>query len=818
MTTQNQPQKKVKILQLLRTIQAEQLSKLQQKFQLEQDLLEDVRTYTKQRSAIEREYSQALQKLNSQFLQKKELEESAGGESGSRTPQGVWKSLLDEAEKKAKQRLAISEELQGQMGESMKTLKSNRSQVYKKCEELTKKIHEEVFETVRELSKAKKGYEEMEKLSQAAREQAADAEDKLKKKNVKFFQSKTSLEKNLNKSSSRRDVCERRSAMARNDYIMSLAAANAHMTRYYCKEMQDIMSTLDGDFFDQMRGYFATLGELEVDACKNARAGFESVVSQANTINRDVSLQAFLFRNKVFSEVVQYDFEPYRHDNVRKVTTEHNAGLALNKEARKLAMKLAKDQMNIKAKMKLLQGTEDSPTASGDATQDSEQSAEALKESIRLTETNKLKTEACLEVLREAGVNVDEWLKSANSLSPNDIEADSISQNSFNDDFADDDWDDLDDTFTADYSSDEDSRSVSSNCSIPVSCIALYNFEATDSDELTITEGEELEILERDAEGWCKGRNKGGQVGFFPESYVEVGSTSTVSTPTSSYTDGPPLGSPVSVASVGQATSGSTKYLCYVKALYDYEAMGDDEISFKEGDIVGVISKDENDIDDGFWYGEFQGQRGVFPSLVVEDMPGEFPSTDTNMNITEPLPSSSRTSSSNTRAGDYITIPIDYRANGSASSSSNAIQPVRKAPPPPAGSSPQIPRSTTMASGGAGRALLPPVERQRARTENTATIRRPDSASFARSLSQNTSLQAKMYENINQLAPTASKPPDYVNFSDLSSRVNGASSHSASASSSAPRPAARSRRPAPPPKPPPPTASSRTTFRSLSYV
>lgn len=259
--------------------------------------------------------------------------------------------------------------------------------------------------------------------------------------------------------------------------------------------------------------------------------------------------------------------------------------------------------------------------------------------------------------------------------------------------------------------------------------------------------------------------------------------------------------------------------MCYVKALYDYEAMGDDEISFKEGDIVGVISKDDNDIDDGFWFGEFQGQRGVFPSLVVEDMPGEFTSTDTNMNITDPLPSSSRTSSSNTRAGDYITIPLGYRANGSASSSSNAIQPVRRAPPPPAGSSPQIPRSTTMASGGASRALLPPVERQRARTENTATMRKPDSASFARSLSQNTSLQAKMYENINQLAPTASKPPDYVNVTDLpSSRVNGVPSLSASASSGMPRPAARSGRPAPPPKPPPPTASSRSTFRSLSYV
>lgn len=40
---------------------------------------------------------------------------------------------------------------------------------------------------------------------------------------------------------------------------------------------------------------------------------------------------------------------------VRTLTTEHNAGLALNKEARKLAMRLAKDQMSLKAKTKQLQ-------------------------------------------------------------------------------------------------------------------------------------------------------------------------------------------------------------------------------------------------------------------------------------------------------------------------------------------------------------------------------------------------------------------------------------------------------------------------------
>lgn len=253
--------------------------------------------------------------------------------------------------------------------------------------------------------------------------------------------------------------------------------------------------------------------------------------------------------------------------------------------------------------------------------------------------------------------------------------------------------------------------------------------------------------------------------------------------------------------------------VCYVRALYDYEAMGDDEISFKEGDIVGVIQKDDNNVDDGFWYGEFQGRQGVFPSLVVEDLPKSFQITDTNMNVTDSLPS---TSSSNTRAGDYITLPLDYKASASAPAESNMLQPVRKAPPPPA-DSPKIPRSTTMASGGA-RALLPPTDRQRAKTENSTTMKKPDSGAFARSMSQNPSLQLKMYENINQLVPS-SKPPDYVNVSDLpSSSANGPST-SGSASLSAPKPVARSRRPAPPPKPPPPTAASKSSYyRSKSYV
>ena len=58
----------------------------------------------------------------------------------------------------------------------------------------------------------------------------------------------------------------------------------------------------------------------------------------------------------------------------------------------------------------------------------------------------------------------------------------------------------------------------------------------------------------------------------------------------------------------------------WARALYDYEAQADEELSFSEGALIHVLRKDDNGVDDGFWEGECQGHRGVFPSLVVEEI------------------------------------------------------------------------------------------------------------------------------------------------------------------------------------------------------
>uniref|UniRef100_A0A8C3RY15 FCH domain-containing protein n=1 Tax=Chelydra serpentina TaxID=8475 RepID=A0A8C3RY15_CHESE len=64
------PPRKVKLTQEVKVRFIEQLSSLQSKQQRETELLEDIRSYSKQRSAIEREYGQALHRLAGQFLKR----------------------------------------------------------------------------------------------------------------------------------------------------------------------------------------------------------------------------------------------------------------------------------------------------------------------------------------------------------------------------------------------------------------------------------------------------------------------------------------------------------------------------------------------------------------------------------------------------------------------------------------------------------------------------------------------------------------------------------------------------------------------------
>ena len=54
-----------------------------------------------------------------------------------------------------------------------------------------------------------------------------------------------------------------------------------------------------------------------------------------------------------------------------------------------------------------------------------------------------------------------------------------------------------------------------------------------------------------------------------------------------------------------------------VISIYDYEASRDDELSFKEGEIIYVLKKNS----DGWYEGVMNGMTGLFPGNYVETAP-----------------------------------------------------------------------------------------------------------------------------------------------------------------------------------------------------
>lgn len=67
-----------------------------------------------------------------------------------------------------------------------------------------------------------------------------------------------------------------------------------------------------------------------------------------------------------------------------------------------------------------------------------------------------------------------------------------------------------------------------------------------------------------------------------------------------------------------------------LKALFEYNAQDEEELSFPEGAMIKLLRTDDNGVDDGWWEGQFEGKVGVFPSVVVEIISNESPQVSIN--------------------------------------------------------------------------------------------------------------------------------------------------------------------------------------------
>uniref|UniRef100_A0A8C5HCZ0 F-BAR and double SH3 domains protein 2 n=1 Tax=Gouania willdenowi TaxID=441366 RepID=A0A8C5HCZ0_GOUWI len=601
------PPRKVKVTQELKNTHLEQMTRLHFKHQTECDLLEDMRSYSLKKGQLERDYAQALQKLASQYLKRDWPGINPDDQrTDYRNVYAVWRSYLEGTVQVSQSRLNVCDNYKSQVSEPAKSVRLYKEQQLKKTIDQLSGIQAELQESVKELAKAKKKYYDCEQVAHAVREKA-DIEAKSK---LGLFQSRISLQKASVKLKAKRSDCNSKATQARNDYLLTLAAANAHHDRYYHTDLLHCIQALDGRIYEHVKDYLVGLCRTELEASQATHNTFQFLLDKSTRLIQEFNQQLFMQENPVFHKTQDFQFQPSECDMSRQLesesgTTEEHS---LNKEARKWATRVAREHKNIIHCKRSLDECETHglpPTEQGRL--DLELKIEDTKENMRKAETIKLKAEARLDLLRQVGVAVDTWLKSAMNQGTVDLEREEGEECEENMEVFDD-------------SSSSPSGTLRN---YPLTCKVLYSYKASQPDELTIDEQEMLEVIEDgDMEDWVKARNKTGQVGYVPEKYLQFPASNSLlsmlqslatldaRSHTSSNSTEPELHS--------TGINGDTNAV-FVRALYDYEGQADEELSFSEGAVIRLLSRDTQ-TDDGFWEGELNGRVGVFPAVLVEEL------------------------------------------------------------------------------------------------------------------------------------------------------------------------------------------------------
>ncbi|XP_041845286.1 F-BAR and double SH3 domains protein 1-like [Melanotaenia boesemani] len=682
----------VKENQQVKLVFSEQLSKLQNKQNQDMELLEEIRSFSKQRAAIEKEYGQALQRLAVQY-QKRDWQRGNTDAITSGSVFGVWRSVVDVTAQCAATRLNAAEEYHKLIGRASRSLHDAKDIQTKRGLDRLQRIHSEVVDALQELHQVRKRYHQLSHITNVAREKAAGAHTRAQKTEHRIFHFKMGVHKMEAKLSARLKACEDQLTEVRNEYLLMLAAVNAHQQHYHRYDLPLIMEQLNRDIYRDLRHYFTLLCGTEMDACLASHKQYNKIRDSVAKMTRERNIEQFLQESSSFNKSPDFTFQPAPRD---KVSALQDICLiegesCLVKEAKKWATKAAKDYKIVTHGERALQMLESRlKLLSGETGLSVEQKMAEVQESIRKAKLSGVKAEARLALLSESISGPERWFEIAMRQAEEELERERhlSEQRKSTEDFSEDEFELTDFEVYDDENGDifADLVSASGVCVYPAACRVIFSYQASKSDELSITEGEELQLIEDgNMEDWQKVCNSCGQVGYVPECPVQF--------PCLQAED--PSQPDDSISSTLSLAKEKVEHRGVVRALYSYQAQSAEELSFQEGALIHLIRCQQGEVDDGFWEGELNGRIGVFPSSMVEffyddEEKEEREEPTPPASSPTPIPSPSRGSSTSSGGVEEKQQSVLQEESMLGEASQNPlelppgrIRPCRAPPPPP---------------------------------------------------------------------------------------------------------------------------------------
>lgn len=137
--------------------------------------------------------------------------------------------------------------------------------------------------------------------------------------------------------------------------------------------------------------------------------------------------------------------------------------------------------------------------------------------------------------------------------------------------------------------------------SLNIRAIAKFKYASTREDELSLEKGDEVIVMEKEADGWWRGRCDT-RIGWFPFNYVE---------------EAPKTAAAPVEAAVQTPAVASKQFICGVIALYSFNSGNPEELPFIKGDFMDIVDQPPDDPD--WWEArKSDGSTGLVPRNYVE--------------------------------------------------------------------------------------------------------------------------------------------------------------------------------------------------------
>ncbi|XP_051823856.1 rho GTPase-activating protein 4 isoform X2 [Antechinus flavipes] len=335
----------------------EQIRCLEGQGELRRELLQDLGEFMRRRAEVELEYSKGLEKLSERFLARggrisgKDRDQNFRKEPSLLSPLHCWYVLLQQTRQESRDHGALSEVLAGPLAQQLSHIGEDVGRLVKKSKDLEQQLQEELLKVVSELQMAMKTYQtyRAESVNSEGKLREAERQEEKRAGRGEFGTSqvgdghgrgpsrRTSLKKGgrlVEKRQAKFLEHKLKCTKARNEYLLSLASANAAVSNYYLRDTVAIVEVL--------RGYTAAVTRAKTSPGQ----GSSRLDVALDTLDPEGDKSKVLeFHASAFCPPLRFEYQPYEGDEVSEVQVPVDLEDEILPRAKNIQTRL--DQQNI---------------------------------------------------------------------------------------------------------------------------------------------------------------------------------------------------------------------------------------------------------------------------------------------------------------------------------------------------------------------------------------------------------------------------------------------------------------------------------------